>query len=101
MGLADALNEQSVFPRDIIELIRMGEKTNRLEKVLQTTALRLEARNEQSLESGAATARTNVNGRNGVIDWIRDDRFANANIQCLRHNVSIGTDMNDETRKYR
>lgn len=50
VGLADALNEQSVFPRDIIELIRMGEKTNRLEKVLQTTALRLEARNEQSLD---------------------------------------------------
>ncbi|MDX1928014.1 MAG: type II secretion system F family protein [Pirellulaceae bacterium] len=50
VNLADALNEQSVFPRDIIELIRMGEKTNRLEKVLQTTAVRLEARNEQALE---------------------------------------------------
>lgn len=50
VGLADALNEQSVFPRDIIELIRMGEKTNRLERVLQTTAVRLEARNEQSLD---------------------------------------------------
>ena len=44
------LSEQNVFPRDMIELIRMGEKTNRLEKVLQTTATRLEARNEQSLE---------------------------------------------------
>ncbi len=50
VGLADALSEQSVFPREMIELIRMGEKTNRLEKVLQTTATRLEARNEQSLE---------------------------------------------------
>lgn len=50
VGLAEALNEQSVFPREIIELIRMGERTNRLEKVLQTTATRLEARNEQSLD---------------------------------------------------
>ena len=50
VSLADALSEQNVFPRDMIELIRMGEKTNRLEKVLQTTATRLEARNEQSLE---------------------------------------------------
>ncbi len=50
VNLADALSEQAVFPREIIELIRMGEKTNRLEKVLQTTATRLEARNEHSLD---------------------------------------------------
>lgn len=48
--LADALAEEQVFTKEVVELIRMGEKTNRLEKVLETMSGRLDARNEQKLD---------------------------------------------------
>ncbi len=49
-GLADSLQSSGLFPRELIELIRMGEKTNRLEHVLAITAERLEQRNQQKLD---------------------------------------------------
>ncbi len=49
-GLADSLQSSGLFPRELIELIRMGEKTNRLEHVLAVTAERLEQRNQQNLD---------------------------------------------------
>lgn len=50
--LAEAMERQREFPKDVVEIVRVGEQTNRLEKVLLSTSLRLDARNQQTLEIG-------------------------------------------------